>query len=254
MNRAAFASLSIFCVIVSAFIAFTLGTFTAQRSAATTQAPAASLARSRLLGALSAENERLKAEVHLMNAALDDLKADNAKLAAESPEPAPPPARADGLIGEPLPRHEIQRSILNNLRTVMAAKDQFQLEYGRAPSSIDEIVGAQAYVKRLVPVDGEDYTSLSMQRDTLAIVTASGVTVKYGDGTGPDATTTVEYPPELAAWRAKEASVNPSATAALEAYRLANRGKDPTEDRALVPFFATPQQAADFLEFLEMKP
>jgi hypothetical protein len=39
--------------------------------------------------------------------------------------------------------------------------------------------------------------------------------------------------------------------AAYEAYRLANQGKDPDGSNALLPFFATPQQGADYLEFLE---
>jgi hypothetical protein len=32
---------------------------------------------------------------------------------------------------------------------------------------------------------------------------------------------------------------------------MANGGRDPKDDRALLSFFGTPQQGADFIEFLE---
>ena len=38
---------------------------------------------------------------------------------------------------------------------------------------------------------------------------------------------------------------------AVEAYRAANNGNQPPSPEALIPYFATPQEGADFVEFLE---
>jgi hypothetical protein len=42
-----------------------------------------------------------------------------------------------------------------------------------------------------------------------------------------------------------------AAREAETAYRAANAGRYPAEPEALLPFFATPQQGADWVEFLE---
>jgi uncharacterized protein (TIGR02246 family) len=229
-------------------IAFALGV--SSGDGRTTSAAAATVGPPAAFGTLAETSQRLTAEVQRMTADLGALKVDNAKLLAEHVNV--PVARADGLIGEPLPRHEVQETILKNLRKIMAARDQFHVEHARAPTSIEEIVGIDGYFKRLVPVDGEDYSLLSMEKGrVLVITTLSGITVKYGDGTGDEATTQVEYPPEMARAKALLLALKPAAKAAYEAYRLANQGKDPDDADALLPFFATPQERAVYLEFRE---
>jgi hypothetical protein len=45
--------------------------------------------------------------------------------------------------------------------------------------------------------------------------------------------------------------VGPAANRAIEACRAANNGNMPQREQALLPYFATPQEGADFVEFLE---
>ena len=233
----------------SALIAFAFG-LSIRKAAPVTNA-SANAGRPALSDTIAATNRRLTTEVQRMTADLATLQTDHDRLLAERANL--PPARADGLIGIPLPRHEIQESVLKNLEKISVARDQFQLEHGRAPLSIEEIVGVDGYFKRLAPVDGEDYTQLSMEEGRVLVVTTlSGNTVKYGDGTGDDATTQVEYPPELAQKKALLAALRPSARAAYEAYRLANHGKDPEDTDALLPFFSTSEGRALYLEFIEL--
>ena len=232
---------------VSAVIAFAFGI---SRSGRAPTSPAAASPDPVAFLALAETKRHLDAKVQRARSDLDELKAENARLLAEAVNFRL--ARADGLIGDPPPRHEIQESILKNLKKIMEARDQFQLEHGRAPTSIEEIVGIDRYFKRLVPADGEDYASLSLEQDRVLVVTTlSGITVKYGDGTGDDATTQVEYPPEMARVKALAAALRPAARVAYEAYRMANQGKDPDDADALLPFFATPQDRAAYLEFHE---
>ena len=44
--------------------------------------------------------------------------------------------------------------------------------------------------------------------------------------------------------------IGPSAQKAIEAYRAANNGQMPPNEHALLPFFATSSDGADFVEFL----
>jgi hypothetical protein len=204
-----------------------------------------------MFAALTEENVQRYARLHEVTADLEALKAEHATLLAERTNP--PPVRADGLIGEPPPRHEIQETVLNNLRKIFAARDQFQLENGRAPRSVEELVGAGAYIKRLVPFDGEDYAALPLNEGVLIVTTLSGITVQYGDGTGENATTQIDYPPEIARVKSILTAIRPAARAAFEAYRLAHQGKDPESTEAVAPYFTNPQDRALYLEYLEAR-
>ncbi|HVS53711.1 MAG TPA: hypothetical protein VHD62_15250 [Opitutaceae bacterium] len=83
-----------------------------------------------------------------------------------------------GTAAEPSP--EVKRALLNNLRQLAAAADQFYLENGRTTATLDELVGETKYVRRLVPVDGEDYRQLVFaQGKALTLTTASGYTISY---------------------------------------------------------------------------
>lgn len=46
------------------------------------------------------------------------------------------------------------------------------------------------------------------------------------------------------------ASLRPTSKAAIDAYHAAHGGQEPPNPEALLPYFATPQQGADFFEFL----
>jgi hypothetical protein len=73
-----------------------------------------------------------------------------------------------------------KRAILNNLRQLGAAADQYYLEHGTNHATLEQLVGPTAYVKAIVPVDGEDYSQIEFsQGKALTITTPNGVTVSY---------------------------------------------------------------------------
>ena len=78
------------------------------------------------------------------------------------------------------PSPEIKKAILNNLRQLAAAADQFYLENGKNQVTLDELVGETKYVKRLVIIDGEDYRQITFaQGKPLIVTTAGGFTTTY---------------------------------------------------------------------------
>lgn len=242
--------------VASALVAFLVTTYVAGKRTAKTiesaSAPvAAEVAQSTAVAAsLREENARLKADVDRLTAEFEKLNATHAKLLAERAVPAPQSARTGGALG--MPRHELQTAILNNLRQIAAARDQYHLENKRAPSSIRALVGTTSYIRRVIPLDGEDYTSLSMEPDApLVLTTVGGETVTY-DPKG-DTTTKIEVPAAVARANELRAKIEAPMKAATEAYRLANQGKDPKNEQAVLPYFATPQEGADFVEYIEAR-
>lgn len=199
---------------------------------------------SQLIASLRRDNLSLKAEVARLNADVSQLSSANVALKAQRALPAPPQNKS------PVDASGRQKATLNNLRQIAAARDQFILENGRPPLSVDELVGEKKYIRRLVPVDGENYAGISMlPNQPLIVVTASGETITY------DPAETRKATPESAAarQRANELGrrVGPLANKAVEAYRAANHGNMPPNEQALLPYFATPAEGADFVEFLE---
>ena len=78
------------------------------------------------------------------------------------------------------PSPEIKRAILNNLRQLAAAADQYYLENGKSTTTLAEIVGPTKYVKQLNVVDGENYGQLIFaQGKPLVVTTAGGYTTTY---------------------------------------------------------------------------
>ena len=65
--------------------------------------------------------------------------------------------------------------------------------------------------------------------------------------------TTVPAPVNPAVQHAAEfqKKIEPAVQLAMKAYRTANNGGAPKNFEALTPYFATPQEGADFVEFLE---
>ena len=143
---------------------------------------------------------------------------------------------------------------MNNLRQLAAARDQFQLENGRPPASIEELVGETKYIKKLVSVDGESYAGISLiPGQPMIATTAEGVAVTYVPS-APSAPRREQTPAEVQAAALVEQlkqKIKPVLTKALEAYGAVNNGASPTNPEALLPFFATPQDGADFVEFIE---
>ena len=53
--------------------------------------------------------------------------------------------------------------------------------------------------------------------------------------------------------KAHEQKVQATVMKAVEAYRAANGGANPPNEAALVAYFATPQEGADFVELMESR-
>ncbi len=198
----------------------------------------------------------LRQENITLRSAVTDL---NTRLAALANAPKPPPPPAPGkTLGEQ------QQIILNNLRQLAAARDQFIKEEGRPPLSTAEIVGYTRYVKRFLPLDGEDYRTVALvPGQPMTVTTAGGLTVTYdpvgGTSTKPEFTPEVLHAKVLQ-WKidqadakvsALEKKIVPFARRAEDAYRAANGRRYPSGPEDLIPYFATPQHGADWVEFLE---
>lgn len=70
------------------------------------------------------------------------------------------------------------QSMYHNVRQIAAAANQYYLENGKAAVTLDELVGPDKIVKRLVIIAGEDYHTLTLKQGTPVILTApSGETI-----------------------------------------------------------------------------
>jgi hypothetical protein len=235
---------------LSAVVAFGAGALFERYRAPEVRAPTEIPHHSRLIAALRQENQTLRVQVEQLNA----------RLAAPPPviKPAPPPVAPGKSLGE------LQRSMLNNLRQLAAGRDQFLLENGRLPRAPDELVGFTRYIKRYLPVDGEDYRGVSMDpNQPMTVTSSSGITVTYD----PNGTTTtrLELSPEILraeqiaaeARRAEDRvtelgkKIMRHGMAAEKAYSAANGGNFAPSMEALIPYFTTPQLGADWVEFIE---
>jgi hypothetical protein len=47
--------------------------------------------------------------------------------------------------------------------------------------------------------------------------------------------------------------MQPLVKQAVAAYRAANENRTPPDERALIPYFATPKDGADFVEYVEAR-
>jgi len=70
-----------------------------------------------------------------------------------------------------------EKAIVNNLRQLASAADQYFIEHGVTTITTTKLVGADAYVKALDPVAGETYPA-SVTEGTPIAVTGSPLTVQ----------------------------------------------------------------------------
>lgn len=73
-----------------------------------------------------------------------------------------------------------EKAIINNLRQIDAAAQQFMLETGKTRVTYTDIVGPGKYVTTLITVAGEDYGDIVItpQTSTLSVTTAAGRTIE----------------------------------------------------------------------------
>jgi type IV pilus assembly protein PilA len=73
-----------------------------------------------------------------------------------------------------------EKAVLNNLRMLSAAADQYYLENGKAEATLDDLVGPDKFIKVLQPVAGEDYSTLVFkQGEALSVQLSDGRTITY---------------------------------------------------------------------------
>ena len=82
---------------------------------------------------------------------------------------------------EKIRRSSMEKAILNNLRQLAAAADQFFLEKGVDQVQLEQLVGPGKYIKKLDAVDGEDYSKLDLTQGASVwkITSENGITVTY---------------------------------------------------------------------------
>ena len=84
---------------------------------------------------------------------------------------------------EPVPEPDpatVDRAVLNNLRQIAAAAQQYFLENGVDRVTLDRLVGPDRYIKELRVVAGEDYSKLELaQGGTLTMTLSNGHTISY---------------------------------------------------------------------------
>jgi type IV pilus assembly protein PilA len=79
-----------------------------------------------------------------------------------------------------------EKAILNNLRQLAAAADQYYLEHGVDTASFDKLVGPDAYVRHITPVAGENYETLTFKQGVQLVVrTVDGRVVRYPESARP---------------------------------------------------------------------
>jgi type IV pilus assembly protein PilA len=209
--------------------------------------------RDSLRAQLRTEQQHDAQNVATLKDELDALKAKSAALAASAV--APRAARSTALqIPNRVVAVSQQKAMLNNLRQLAAARDQFELENGRPPASLDELVGETKYVRRLNTVDGESYDGIGLAHgQPMTLTTANGVTVTYDPVGG--ATTNIPNPSPNEVVAEVTAQLGPQVGAsfqrAMQAYRAANGDALPQNPQALLAYFPTPQEGADFLEAIQ---
>jgi len=239
-------------VVASSLVVFGLGFYLGQHRDSSIPVPPMQSPPSNasMLASLREDNLALKGETERLRTQLAQLTAVNSQL--ETQLATPPAASAVAPRGPTLglARWEVQQAALSNLRQIDAARKQFQLEKGQHADSINDLVGRGSYIKAVRTVNGEDYSNLSMDpAQPLTVTTPDGITVTY-DPTGVN-TTHPDIPPEIVRVQELSSKVQPSILQAVNAYRAANNGGNPPNEQALMPYFASSQEAANFVELLE---
>ncbi len=73
-----------------------------------------------------------------------------------------------------------EKAVLNNLRMLSAAADQYYLENGVSTVSLEALVGPNKFIRKLIPVAGEDYRQIRfVQGQPLRVRLPNGKLVEY---------------------------------------------------------------------------
>ena len=109
-----------------------------------------------------------------------DPKAEAVTLTRDGQQVRVPLRQARVAAGTAEAPPEIKKAVLNNLRQLAAAADQFYLENGRTTVNYDQLVGTDKYVKAINAIAGENYRAIEfVQGRTLRVTTSAGHAVSY---------------------------------------------------------------------------
>jgi competence protein ComGC len=79
-----------------------------------------------------------------------------------------------------------EKAILNNLRILSSAADQYYLEHDTKSATYDDLVGPGKYVSKIISVMGEDYSHMLFVQDRpLRIRLPNGKVLQYPLGPQP---------------------------------------------------------------------
>jgi RNA polymerase sigma factor (sigma-70 family) len=205
------------------------------------ESDAASLTTNRddLRRQLDAEKQRSARSTSDIVALRNEIEALKAKKVT-----APPPRTTAPAVADAPQQLTINDRITSNLKQIAAGVDQFTLENGRSPTSLDELVGEGKIIKRLVQVAGESYSETALQpRQTLVARLSDGQIVNY--------TPANNLSPAAMQAMMRSREIGKMIQIAQAAYGETHNGQRPPNDEALLPYFSTPQDAADYVEFIE---
>lgn len=119
--------------------------------------------------------------VLLMNVTFDDTITIESRTNRMIFKLGPPPTPEVQRVMNTQARAESEkRGIMNNLRQLSAASDQYFLENGVSIVSIEKLIGPTNYIKSLTPIAGEDYSGMVfVQGRTIYVKTRDGRVFNY---------------------------------------------------------------------------
>jgi type IV pilus assembly protein PilA len=77
-----------------------------------------------------------------------------------------------------------EKAMINNVRQLAAAADQYYLEYGTSEARYSDIVGLDKFVKNIHPILGEKYPDSFLKDRPVKIIKPDGSVLVYDPNTG----------------------------------------------------------------------
>jgi type IV pilus assembly protein PilA len=77
-----------------------------------------------------------------------------------------------------------EKVMINNVRQLAAAADQYYLENGTSAAKFSDLVGSDKYVKSMRPVFGEEYPDSFSKDQPVKVIKADGSVLIYDPNTG----------------------------------------------------------------------
>ncbi len=236
-------------VVLSSLVGFWAGTTIDFNQGKVTR-PLESPRESKLIASLRHDSRQQTSTIAALNAEIARLNDANAGLVAQAEKSNI--SQVAKRTNFSMPRYELQGAIVNNLKLISGLMSQYALERGTPPRSLADLVGVGRYTKTLRSVGGEDYSVLAMNIDQpLTVVTPDGESVTF-DPKGV-LTTQPVIPPAVELLQKLSLKVHKPIQNAYGAYAEAHYGMYPPNEEAILPYFRTPEEGADYVEYLKAR-